>query len=230
MIKIILFSKSDDNIKKISGLLEGREDFKLTASIYGTEQSDLIDSDNANLVLFDLTGFTAGGRSFKKDLDNINSLISNPSVGKILILEPDQLDYLFKEFPFTHDFLFADSIGRELLPRIDFLLYKMKLIIPSDRLVIGDMMLNMDKYELMVGSKVVVLTFKEFEMLKLLMQNKNKVFTRSNLLSTVWDYDYYGGSRTVDVHMRRLRAKIPPPYNDMLKTIRNVGYMFSPEE
>ena len=64
----------------------------------------------------------------------------------------------------------------------------------------------------------------------LLMQNKDKVFTRINLLSTVWGYDYYGGSRTVDVHMRRLRAKIPPPYNNMLRTIRNVGYMFSPKE
>jgi len=68
----------------------------------------------------------------------------------------------------------------------------------------------------------------ELEMLKLFMQNINRVFTRIDLLSTVWGYDYYGGSRTVDVHMRRLRAKIPPPYNDMLKTIRNVGYIFSP--
>ena len=106
----------------------------------------------------------------------------------------------------------------------------MKLIVPADSLVVGDMVLNMEKYELMVDSQVIVLTFKEFEMLKLLMQNKDKVFTRINLLSTVWGYDYYGGSRTVDVHMRRLRAKIPPPYNNMLKTIRNVGYMFSPEE
>jgi len=75
-----------------------------------------------------------------------------------------------------------------------------------------------------------VLTFKEFEMLKLFMQNENRVFTRMDLLSTVWGYDYYGGSRTVDVHMRKLRAKIPPPYNNMLTTIRNVGYMFSTEK
>ncbi|MCD4670255.1 MAG: response regulator transcription factor [Actinomycetia bacterium] len=104
----------------------------------------------------------------------------------------------------------------------------MKVIIPEDSLVIGDMVLNLEKYELSIGTEVIVLTFKEFEILRLFMQNMNRVFTRIDLLSSVWGYDYYGGSRTVDVHMRRLRAKIPPPYNNMLKTIRNVGYMFSP--
>ena len=116
------------------------------------------------------------------------------------------------------------------MPRIKFLLLRMKVLIPKDSLVVGDMVLNLEKYELTINSEVVVLTFKEFEMLKLLLQNQDKVFTRINLLSTVWGYDYYGGSRTVDVHMRRLRAKIPPPYNNMLKTIRNVGYMFSHQE
>ncbi|MCK5566695.1 MAG: response regulator transcription factor [Actinomycetia bacterium] len=106
----------------------------------------------------------------------------------------------------------------------------MKVIIPKDSLVVGDMILNLEKYELSVNGEIVALTFKEFEILKLLLQNKNKVFTRINLLSAVWGYDYYGGSRTVDVHMRRLRVKIPPPYNNMLKTIRNVGYMFSPQK
>jgi DNA-binding response OmpR family regulator len=90
------------------------------------------------------------------------------------------------------------------------------------------MVLNLEKYELSVDSRPIVLTYKEFEMFKLLLQNRDRVFTRIDLLSSVWGYDYYGGSRTVDVHMRRLRAKIPPPYNKMLKTIRNVGYMFSP--
>jgi two-component system alkaline phosphatase synthesis response regulator PhoP len=106
----------------------------------------------------------------------------------------------------------------------------MKILVPQNSFVVGDLILNFEKYELKVNDRIIVLTFKEFEMLKLLLQNQDKVFTRINLLSTVWGYDYYGGSRTVDVHMRRLRAKIPPPYNKMLKTIRNVGYMFSSQE
>ncbi len=128
------------------------------------------------------------------------------------------------------DFILPSQIEAELIPRVNFLLLKMKVLVPKDSLVVGDMLLNFEKYELKVNGGIVVLTFKEFEMLKLLMQNQDKVFTRIDLLSKVWGYDYYGGSRTVDVHMRRLRAKIPPPYNKMLKTIRNVGYMFSPEK
>jgi len=72
------------------------------------------------------------------------------------------------------------------------------------------------------------LTFKEYELLKILLENQNKVCSRNKLLSVIWGYDFYGGSRTVDVHMKRLRSKLDTPYNLMLKTIRNVGYMFSP--
>jgi DNA-binding response OmpR family regulator len=81
---------------------------------------------------------------------------------------------------------------------------------------------------LAVNGLSIELTFKEYELLKILLENQNKVLSRNKLLSVVWGYDFYGGSRTVDVHMRRLRSKLDAPYNLMLKTVRNVGYMFSP--
>ncbi|MCL4386728.1 MAG: winged helix-turn-helix domain-containing protein, partial [Cyanobacteria bacterium] len=84
-----------------------------------------------------------------------------------------------------------------------------------------------EKYELSIEGQIIELTFKEFEMLKYLVQNEDKVFSRNILLSKIWGYDFYGGNRTVDVHMRRIRSKLPSPYDQMLKTIRNVGYMFS---
>jgi DNA-binding response OmpR family regulator len=93
----------------------------------------------------------------------------------------------------------------------------------------GSLVLNLDKYELTVNDNEVELTFKEYELLKLLLENPDKVYSRNKLLSIVWGYDFYGGSRTVDVHMRRLRSKLELPYSDMLKTVRNVGYMFSPD-
>ena len=96
-------------------------------------------------------------------------------------------------------------------------------------LIFRDLVLNLDKYELSINGEGIELTYKEYELLKLLLENPNKVFSRNNLLSKVWGYDFYGGSRTVDVHMRRLRSKLVAPYIDMLKTVRNVGYMFSPE-
>jgi hypothetical protein len=230
MIKIILYSESDENIKKIQALLEARDELSLLAARISQKSEDKANQDDAGLLILDLSGLSKDKGNYKNEIKKINGLSAKPFRGKLLIIDPSQQAYLFDELLFANDFLFIGNLEKELLPRIDFLLYKLKLMVPADSLVIGDMVLNMEKYELMVDNRVVVLTFKEFEMLKLLMQNKDKVFTRINLLSTVWGYDYYGGSRTVDVHMRRLRSKIPPPYNNMLKTIRNVGYMFSPEE
>ena len=73
------------------------------------------------------------------------------------------------------------------------------------------------------------LTYKEFELLKYLAQHPGRVFTRSQLLQEVWGYDYFGGTRTVDVHVRRLRAKLGTDYEVLIGTVRNVGYRFVPE-
>ncbi len=70
------------------------------------------------------------------------------------------------------------------------------------------------------------LTYKEFELLKFLAQHPGRVFTRSHLVQEVWGYDYFGGTRTVDVHVRRLRAKLGPEHDQMIGTVRNVGYKF----
>jgi DNA-binding response OmpR family regulator len=70
------------------------------------------------------------------------------------------------------------------------------------------------------------LTYKEFELLKFLAQHPGRVFTRSHLVQEVWGYDYFGGTRTVDVHVRRLRAKLGPEHEAMIGTVRNVGYKF----
>ena len=74
------------------------------------------------------------------------------------------------------------------------------------------------------------LAYKEFELLKYLVQHPGRVFTRAQLLQEVWGYDYYGGTRTVDVHIRRLRAKLGGEYEHVIGTVRNVGYRFDPPE
>lgn len=73
------------------------------------------------------------------------------------------------------------------------------------------------------------LTYTEFELLKYLVQHPGRVFSREHLLADVWGYDYYGGTRTVDVHIRRLRAKLGPEHEALIGTVRNVGYRFSPD-
>jgi DNA-binding response OmpR family regulator len=81
-------------------------------------------------------------------------------------------------------------------------------------------------YTARLGKRTLDLTFKEFELLKYLAQHPGRVFTRQQLLAEVWGYDYFGGTRTVDVHVRRLRAKLGPENEMLIGTVRNVGYRF----
>ena len=90
----------------------------------------------------------------------------------------------------------------------------------------GDLMIDEATYSVRLRGHALDLTFKEFELLKFLAQQPGRVFTRSQLLQEVWGYDYFGGTRTVDVHVRRLRAKLGAEHEAMIGTVRNVGYRF----
>ncbi|HET6627940.1 MAG TPA: response regulator transcription factor, partial [Nocardioidaceae bacterium] len=90
----------------------------------------------------------------------------------------------------------------------------------------GEVTVDDATYTARVGGRTLDLTFKEFELLKYLAQHPGRVFTRDQLLQEVWGYDYFGGTRTVDVHVRRLRAKLGPEHETLIGTVRNVGYRF----
>ncbi|WP_122818821.1 winged helix-turn-helix transcriptional regulator [Nocardioides pantholopis] len=90
----------------------------------------------------------------------------------------------------------------------------------------GEVLVDEATYTAKVGGRALDLTFKEFELLKFLAQHPGRVFTRQQLLQEVWGYDYFGGTRTVDVHVRRLRAKLGPENETLIGTVRNVGYRF----
>jgi DNA-binding response OmpR family regulator len=90
----------------------------------------------------------------------------------------------------------------------------------------GEVVVDDATYTSTVGGRPLDLTFKEFELLKYLAQHPGRVFTRDQLLQEVWGYDYFGGTRTVDVHVRRLRAKLGPEHETLIGTVRNVGYRF----
>jgi len=96
----------------------------------------------------------------------------------------------------------------------------------------GEVTVDDATYTAKLGGRALDLTFKEFELLKYLAQHPGRVFTREQLLQEVWGYDYFGGTRTVDVHVRRLRAKLGPEHEQLIGTVRNVGYrfVFPPEE
>ncbi|MQA05109.1 MAG: DNA-binding response regulator [Streptosporangiales bacterium] len=94
----------------------------------------------------------------------------------------------------------------------------------------GDLTIDETTYTAKLRGQALDLTFKEFELLKYLAQHPGRVFTRAQLLQEVWGYDYFGGTRTVDVHVRRLRAKLGSEHEALIGTVRNVGYRFVPAQ
>jgi DNA-binding winged helix-turn-helix (wHTH) protein len=92
----------------------------------------------------------------------------------------------------------------------------------------GDVLIDSEAYTARVDGRLLDLTFREFELLKHLVSHPGTVHTRAHLLQEVWGYDYFGGTRTVDVHVRRLRAKLGAEHDQLISTVRNVGYRFDP--
>jgi DNA-binding response OmpR family regulator len=97
----------------------------------------------------------------------------------------------------------------------------------SEILEFKDLTINLKTYEAKAGDVLLDLTFMEYELLKFFVENQESVWSREDLLEKVWGYDYFGGARTVDVHVRRLRAKLGDVRNDWIKTVHSVGYKFN---
>ena len=114
----------------------------------------------------------------------------------------------------------------ELMARLKQAIFRLRG--PDNRTMIrvGDLLIDTERYEVRLAGKRVVLTYKEYQLLVLLASNPGKVYKRDSLLSQVWGYDYFGGTRTVDVHIRRLRSKIEDVSHSFIETIWNVGYRF----
>ena len=98
--------------------------------------------------------------------------------------------------------------------------------VDSATIRVGELTIDQETYAAKLKGRPLDLTYKEFELLKFLAQHPGRVFTRDQLLREVWGYDYFGGTRTVDVHVRRLRAKLGSEYESMIGTVRQVGYKF----
>lgn len=131
------------------------------------------------------------------------------------------------------DDVILDSSGpAEVEARLRLAVGRLNLSVTEDvpdEIRSGDLSIDEATYTARLRGRALDLTFKEFELLKYLAQHPGRVFTRAQLLQEVWGYDYFGGTRTVDVHVRRLRAKLGAEYESLIGTVRNVGYRFVPE-
>jgi len=124
------------------------------------------------------------------------------------------------------DFITSPYDDRELVLRIKRLLHRNVNADSNEVIRRNGLVINLATCEVAVDGQVIELTFKEYEMLKLLASEPGRVYTRQALLDKVWGYDYYGGDRTVDVHVRRLRSKIEDSNHTFIETVRNIGYRF----
>lgn len=120
--------------------------------------------------------------------------------------------------------------GRGAVTPVQFIGGESDESMSDGRIRCGDLTVDINGYTASLKGQPIDLAYKEFELLKYLVQHPHHVFTRAQLLQEVWGYDYYGGTRTVDVHIRRLRAKLGSEYEHLIGTVRNVGYRFDPDD
>jgi DNA-binding response OmpR family regulator len=144
----------------------------------------------------------------------------------ILALVSEEDYSVFDPFLGVEDFIFMPFKDTELDSRIRRALWRTGSWDSGQLIRTGDIIIDQERYEVSVAGRKIILTFKEYQLLCLLAANPGRVYTRETLLNRVWEYDYFGGTRTVDVHIRRLRSKVEDANHLFIETVRNVGYRF----
>jgi DNA-binding response OmpR family regulator len=173
------------------------------------------------------------------DLPTVQSLRERLSVAEkwppgsgnslLAVLTPESLRE-FRPSMVLDSFLVEPFSEAEAAARVHHILWRRRAAAPPRTLRFAGLEIDVRSYEVVRDGVTLGLTFKEYELLKYLASNPGRVCTRDLLLARVWGEDYYGGTRTVDVHIRRLRAKLGPHYEALIQTVRNVGYRFSVPE
>jgi DNA-binding response OmpR family regulator len=151
---------------------------------------------------------------------------SESLVPVMVLVGGGQLGELEHRDEFFDDFCLTPFHPAEFEARLRHLLVSEVDLSRADLVEYGDLTLNLETYQAHISGRPLDMTYMEYELLKFLAQNPGKVFTREILLSRVWGYEYYGGARTVDVHVRRLRAKLGEEHAGLIQTVRSVGYRF----
>jgi DNA-binding response OmpR family regulator len=186
------------------------------------DASALVDRSLGDAVLVDARRDLASVRSFLRVLNAVGM-----SVPVIAVLTEGGLIAVSAEWGV--DEIILDTAGpAELDARLRLAVERCTAIgdASTGAVAIGELTIEESTYTARLSGVALDLTYKEFELLKFLAQHPGRVFTRSHLVQEVWGYDYFGGTRTVDVHVRRLRAKLGPEHEAMIGTVRNVGYKF----
>ena len=221
----VLVADDDINIVKLIKLYLEKEDFTVCTASNGTEALEMYKRENPSIIVLDIMMPELDGngvcREIRKtsDVPIIMLTAKGETFDKVLSLELGADDYIVKPFE-----------PKELIARIKAILRRSEAksgqstekVVKFDKLEV-----NLSNYELKLDNNILEIPPKELELLYFLVSNPNRVFTREQLLEEVWGFDYFGDSRTVDVHIKRLREKLENvTANWQLKTVWGVGYKF----
>ena len=214
--RILLLAPQDDR-----GSYRPLEEEGFTLSLY---QEPLIVEDipldeSPDLVVVDIALMPA------EDLSAFLQRCKEVQIPVLAVVSQEHRSLLDPTLP-VEDFIFSPLGDAELRIRVRHILWKTGSWDSGQVVRIGDLLIDQERYEISVAGRRVILTYKEYQLLCLLATNPGRVYSREALLSRVWGYDYFGGTRTVDVHIRRLRSKVEDATHLFIETVRNVGYRF----
>ena len=176
---------------------------------------------NQNEIDIALTSLSKYGET-KKNLSDLES--ASKPVPELIVCEDETFDQKVDLIKNPRIEIISSKSGLiEVIARIQSLLGDTN----SEKMEFKDLVINLKTYEAKAGEVLLDLTFMEYELLKFFIENQENVWSREQLLEKVWGYDYFGGARTVDVHVRRLRAKLGENRSEWIKTVHSVGYKFN---
>ncbi|MBN1366307.1 MAG: response regulator transcription factor [Dehalococcoidales bacterium] len=217
--RILVLARESEAIRKLTNTLVRKGYLSYIVS----DEEHLSENEPIDLLLIEVEYETV-------DLDMIKRIKQDREIKTLILASKNVLQDLDSDSDID-DFIVKPYDLSELLVRVNRLLRKNKpKERPEDYLKAGDIVIDLPRCEVSVAGRVVDLTFTEYELLKLLISEKGHVLTREVLLNKIWGYDYFGGDRTVDVHITRLRSKIEDPTHNFIETVRNIGYRIKADD
>jgi DNA-binding response OmpR family regulator len=220
MAQVLLLTRA---LTPSNAVLPGLELLSHQIRVMSPEPTALITAPEVDVILIDGRTDLPAVRSLCRLLETTGN--TSPV---ILITTEGGLAAVNHEWGLT-DVLLVDASPAEIEVRIRLATTKVEALNgfeSTSEIKAGELSIDESTYSAKLRGRTLDLTFKEFELLKFLAQHPGRVFSRDQLLREVWGYDYFGGTRTVDVHVRRLRAKLGPENENLIGTVRNVGYRY----
>lgn len=215
--KQILILTSESNKVMYESLMD--DGFTLSFNEGLDSVSRTTGDDSPSLVILDMSSNTNYGNA------ELIKATKHLGIPLFAVLDPEDNEELESSIGLD-EIIFKPFQYNELITRIRRILWKNGSWDIGQIIRIRDLTIDQDKYEVSLAENRIILTFKEYQLLCLLAANPGKVYSRETLLNRIWDYDYFGGTRTVDVHIRRLRSKVEDANHLFIETVRNVGYRF----